>query len=102
MRLANCFSPIQTLEERFVGIWTKTDYLVCGKRQENLAYNKRKLDSRSQSNVIFQKRRFEQHFDQEFCLLLFFIPDDFIRDVVKEYAAELEKASININSAEFV
>ncbi|HEY6435104.1 MAG TPA: AraC family transcriptional regulator, partial [Ignavibacteriaceae bacterium] len=30
-------------------------------------------------------------FNEEFCLLLFFIPDDFIRIVVKEYLEELDK-----------
>lgn len=91
------------LEEKFVGIWTKTDYLVhvvSGKKTWHTTNGS--WTAEAGQTLYFKKGAaiVEQHFEQEFCLLLFFIPDDFIRNVVKEYSAELENTPLKYDSVE--
>ncbi|MBK9099050.1 MAG: helix-turn-helix transcriptional regulator [bacterium] len=81
------------LEEKFVGIWTHTDYLVhvvSGKKTWHTTEGS--FTAEAGQSLYFKKGAaiVEQFFNEEFCLLLFFVPDDFIRSVVKEYAAEMK------------
>jgi len=83
------------LEEKFVGIWTHTDYLVhvvLGKKTWHTTDGS--FTAEAGQSLYFKKGAaiVEQFFNEEFCLLLFFVPDEFIRSVVKEYAGEPEKA----------
>jgi len=83
------------LEEKFVGIWTHTDYLVhvvSGKKTWHTTDGS--FTAEAGQSLYFKKGAaiVEQFFNEEFCLLLFFVPDEFIRSVVKEYAGEPEKA----------
>lgn len=92
------------LEEKHVGIWTKTDYLVhvvSGKKTWHTTNGS--WSAETGQTLYFKKGAaiVEQHFDEEFCLLLFFIPDEFIRAVVREYCAALENVSYNFDSKEF-
>ena len=89
------------LEEKFVGIWTHTDYLVhvvTGKKTWHTTDGS--FPAEAGQSLYFKKGAaiVEQFFNEEFCLLLFFVPDDFIRSVVKEYTAELNKSSDNVKS----
>ena len=82
------------LEEKFVGIWTHTDYLVhvvSGKKTWHTTDGS--FTAEAGQSLYFKKGAaiVEQFFNEEFCLLLFFVPDDFIRSVVKEYAGEPDK-----------
>ncbi|MFO7523939.1 MAG: AraC family transcriptional regulator [Ignavibacteriaceae bacterium] len=79
------------LEEKFVGIWTHTDYLVhvvSGKKTWHTTGGS--FPAETGQSLYFKKGAaiVEQFFNEEFCLLLFFVPDDFIRSVVKEYSGE--------------
>ena len=83
------------LEEKFVGIWTHTDYLVhvvSGKKTWHTTDGS--FTAEAGQSLYFKKGAaiVEQFFNEEFCLLLFFVPDDFIRSVVKEYAGEPDTA----------
>ena len=83
------------LEEKFVGIWTHTDYLVHVVSGKKTWYTTDgSFTAEAGQSLYFKKGAaiVEQFFNEEFCLLLFFVPDDFIRSVVKEYAGEPEKA----------
>lgn len=91
------------LEEKFVGIWTHTDYLVhvvTGKKIWHTTDGS--FAAEAGQSLYFKKGAaiVEQFFYEEFCLLLFFVPDDFIRSVVKEYAGELNIVSKNVSSIE--
>jgi AraC family transcriptional regulator, exoenzyme S synthesis regulatory protein ExsA len=82
------------LGEKFVGIWTHTDYLVhvvTGKKTWHTTDGS--FAAEPGQSLYFKKGAaiVEQFFYEEFCLLLFFVPDDFIRSVVKEYAGESDK-----------
>jgi AraC family transcriptional regulator, exoenzyme S synthesis regulatory protein ExsA len=87
------------LDEKFVGIWTHTDYIVhvvTGKKTWHTTDGS--FPAEAGQSLYFKKGAaiVEQFFNEEFCLLLFFIPDDFIRSVVKEYVVELDKPSEKI------
>jgi AraC-like DNA-binding protein len=89
------------LEEKFVGIWTHTDYLVhvvTGKKTWHTTDGS--FPAEAGQSLYFKKGAaiVEQFFNEEFCLLLFFVPDDFIRSVVKEYTGELNKSLDKVNS----
>lgn len=80
------------LEEKFVGIWTHTDYLVhvvSGKKTWHTTDGS--FTAEAGQSLYFKKGAaiVEQFFYEEFCLLLFFVPDDFIRNVVNEYAGQI-------------
>jgi len=80
------------LEEKFVGIWTHTDYLVhvvSGKKTWHTTDGS--FTAEPGQSLYFKKGAaiVEQFFYEEFCLLLFFVPDDFIRNVVNEYAGQI-------------
>ncbi len=93
------------LEEKFVGIWTHTDYLVhviTGKKTWHTTDGS--FAAEAGQSLYFKKGAaiVEQFFNEEFCLLLFFVPDDFIRSVVKEYADESGKTSEKVSLNETV
>lgn len=80
------------IEEESVGIWTHTDYLVhviSGKKiwhTVNGSWN-----AEAGETLFFKKGAaiIDQFFDAEFCLYLFFIPDNFIREILKENREEI-------------
>ena len=91
------------LEEKFVDIWTHTDYLVhvvTGKKTWHTTDGS--FPAEAGQTLYFKKGAaiVEQFFNEEFCLLLFFIPDDFIKNVVVEYAADLYKPHNTINATQ--
>lgn len=91
------------LDEKFVGIWTHTDYLVhvvSGKKTWHTTNGS--YTAEAGQSLYFKKGAaiVEQFFDEEFCLLLFFIPDDFIRNVVREYSDGLKNYSTDENKKE--
>lgn len=88
------------LEEKFVDIWTHTDYLVhvvTGKKTWHTTDGS--FPAEAGQTLYFKKGAaiVEQFYNEEFCLLLFFIPDDFIKNVVGEYAVDLIKPHKKIN-----
>jgi AraC family transcriptional regulator, exoenzyme S synthesis regulatory protein ExsA len=89
------------LEEKFVDIWTNTDYLVhvvTGKKTWHTSDGS--FPAEAGQSLYFKKGAaiVEQFFNEEFCLLLFFIPDDFIKSVVNEYAGALNEFPRKFNS----
>lgn len=83
------------LEEKFVDIWTHTDYLVhvvTGKKTWHTTDGS--FPAEAGQTLYFKKGAaiVEQFFNEEFCLLLFFIPDVFIKNVVVEFSDDFNKS----------
>ena len=87
-------------EER-LGIWAHTDYLV------NVASGKKTWQTadgvwaaRRGDSLFFKKGAaiVNQHFEVEFCLLTFFVPDELIRGTVREIAGSLGAVPANVGS----
>jgi len=80
------------LEDERVGIWTHTDYLIhviSGKKTWHTTSGS--WTAAAGQTLFFKKGAaiIEQFFDEQFCLLALFIPDSFVREVVRDLADEL-------------
>jgi AraC-like DNA-binding protein len=81
------------IEDETAGFWAHMDYLVhvlSGKKTWHTTSN---IWVAEAGQTLFFKKGaafVEQVFDEDFCLLLFFIPDDFVREIVKELAGDIE------------
>ena len=80
------------VEQESVGVWTPMDYFVhvlSGRKTWRTAEATWTLEK---GDTLFFKKGacvLHQDFKDDFCLLLFFVSDDFIRDVVREVAGQL-------------
>ncbi len=87
------------IEVKSQDIWTHTDYIVHVVSGKKTWHTPNESWTAESGQTLFFKKGaavVEQFFDEDFCLLLFFIPDDFIIDTVKEISQ-----GINIDSAGF-
>jgi AraC-like DNA-binding protein len=83
------------IEEQQLGIWTPSDYMIHilsgkkGWRTINHAWT-----AEAGETFYIKKGAYiiEQYFEEEFCMLLFFISNDFIRDSVKQITANSKPA----------
>lgn len=78
-----------------LGLWTHSDYLVnvvTGKKTWHTSAGD--WVANPGDTLFFKKGAaiVEQHFEKDFCLLMFFIPDDFLRSTVREIAGSLTVA----------
>ena len=77
-----------------IGLWAHTDYLVnvlTGKKTWNTSDGV--WEAKRGDTLFFKKGAVivNQHFEVEFCLLTFFVPDHLIRATVREIAGSLGK-----------
>jgi AraC-like DNA-binding protein len=87
------------IEEKSIGIWTHTDYLVhvvSGRKSWHTTNGS--WTAEAGQTLFFKKGAavVEQFFDEDFCVLLFFIPDDFVRESVKENAGIMKSPTPGI------
>lgn len=80
------------LEKKFADLWSHYNYIVYvveGRKIWHTAQGS--YDLKQGSCVLVRKGAtiVEQFFDVKFCLILFFIPDDFIREVLKSRATPI-------------
>jgi len=85
-------------EER-IGMWAHTDYLVnvvAGKKTWHTADGV--WAAKRGESLFFKKGAaiVNQHFEVEFCLLTFFVPDHLIRSTVREIAASLGAVPVGV------
>jgi AraC-like DNA-binding protein len=80
------------IEQEAVSVWTPTDYFVhalSGRKTWRTTDGTWTLEK---GQTLFFKKGacvLHQDFKEDFCLLLFFVSDDFIRDVVREVSGQL-------------
>ncbi len=81
------------IEDETSGVWSQSDYLVhvlSGKKTWRTTQGTWTI---STGETLFVKKGaaiVDQFFDDEFCLLVFFISDDFIKNTIKELTGEIE------------
>jgi AraC-like DNA-binding protein len=81
------------LESKMFGIWTEQDYLVhviSGKKTWHTPDGSWTVET---GQTLFFKKGgavIEQHFETDFCVLIFFVPDGIIREVVSELQPEMQ------------
>lgn len=82
-----------------LGLWTHKDYLVNVVTGKKTWHTVDGVWRASPGETLFFKKGaaiVEQHFEMDFCLLMFFIPDDLIRSTVREIAGSLAAAPAGI------
>ena len=88
------------LEHKYQDLWSHNNYIVYvieGKKIWHTSHGSFQLD---QGSCVFVRKGsaiVEQFFDTEFCFFLFFIPDEFIADVLKSKTKPLYRASRNFD-----
>lgn len=81
------------LEDEAFGIWTHSDYLMhvlSGQKTWRTAGGSWTVSSGQTLYIKKGAAIVEQFFDDEFCMLGFFISDDFIRNILKEASGKID------------
>jgi AraC-like DNA-binding protein len=97
----NCPLEARLMQNRFQDLWTKYNYIfyvVDGRKVWHTTHGS--YDLQKGSCVFVRKGAciIEQFFDTGFCLVLFFIPDDFICETLKTKKAPIKKTGSTYNS----
>jgi AraC-like DNA-binding protein len=82
-----------------LGLWTHRDYLVNVVTGKKTWHTSEGAWRANPGETLFFKKGaaiVEQHFELDFCLLMFFIPDDLVRSTVREIAGSLVAAPAGI------
>jgi len=90
----NCPLEARLMKNRFTDLWSQNNYIfyvIDGRKVWHTAHGS--YDLKKGSCVFIQKGAsiIEQFFDIGFCLVLFFIPDQFICETLKSRAAPMAK-----------
>src|SRR5574341_25796 len=81
------------LEDEAVGIWTQSDYLVHVLSGKKTWRTPRGHWTVAAGETLYIKKGaaiVEQFFDDEFCMLGFFISDDYIKNILKEISGKID------------
>ncbi len=94
----NCPLEARLMKNRFQDLWTQNNYIfyvIDGRKVWHTAHGS--YDLKKGSCVFIQKGAsiIEQFFDIGFCLVLFFIPDQFICDTLKARSVPIGKVNKN-------
>ncbi len=95
----NCPPEARLMKTRYADLWAKENYLFYvleGKKVWHTAHGSYEI---GEGSCVFVRKGaciLEQFFDIDFCLVLFFIPDAFICEVLKTKAAPIYKAEKKI------
>jgi len=84
-----------------IGIWAPTDYLVNVITGKKTWYTSDGVWAANRGETLFFKNgaaTINQHFEVDFCLLMFFIPDHLVRATVREIAGSLPPVPPNVAS----
>jgi AraC-like DNA-binding protein len=88
------------IEEENLGLWSQYDYLIHVLSGQKTWRTTRGTWTVSAGQTIFFKKGaaiINQHFDDDFCMLGFFISDEFVRDTLKEFSGKIEIHTIENN-----
>ncbi|MET0637128.1 MAG: AraC family transcriptional regulator [Chitinophagaceae bacterium] len=80
------------LENRFEDLWSHYNYIVYVVEGRKIWHTSHGSYDLKQGSCVFVKKgasMVEQFFDTEFCFILFFLPDDFICEVLQEKTVPL-------------
>lgn len=94
----NCPLEARLMKNRFTDLWSQNNYVfyvIDGRKMWHTAHGS--YDLKKGSCVFVQKGAsiIEQFFDIGFCLVLFFIPDEFICETLKSRSEPIRKVSQN-------
>jgi len=82
-----------------VGLWAHTDYLVHVVTGKKTWHTSEGIWEADPGETLYFKKGaaiINQHFEVDFCLFMFFIPDDLVRSTVREIAGNLIARPTNV------
>lgn len=105
-RQFNCRDNLITLfncplESKFVDIWSEVNYIIYvmeGRKTWHTAHGSYEL---TKGSCVFVRKGasiIEQFFDATFCLVIFFVPDEFICDVLRSKTSPIYKSGTQYNA----
>jgi hypothetical protein len=92
-------------QEEPVGIWSQTDHLIhVVSARSTWKTSMGTCSAEAGETVFFRKGAFVSppHLEENLCFLIFFIPDAFVRETVRELAADLQPISQPPDARELV
>ncbi len=96
----NCPVDARLMQQRFAGIWTKYNYIFYVLEGRKVWHTTHGAFDFKAGDCVFVRKGgsiLEQFVDQGFCLVLFFIPDDFLCDTLKSKARPLNHSDKKIS-----
>ncbi len=98
-RQLNCGDALITiftcdLTDKYVNLWSDRNYIVYVVEGRKIWHSAQLSYDLRQGDCVFIRKGahiVEQFFDSKFCLILFFIPDEFIYDVLKAKSTPIYK-----------
>jgi AraC family transcriptional regulator, exoenzyme S synthesis regulatory protein ExsA len=84
------------LKDKYVDLWSHHNYLVFVLEGRKIWHTAHGSFDMNEGSCVFVRKGaaiVEQFFDTEFCFLLFFIPDEFISDVLKSKSTPIQTTS---------
>jgi AraC family transcriptional regulator, exoenzyme S synthesis regulatory protein ExsA len=93
-------------DQAAVKVWSKYNYFLYVVRGKKMWQSARAKYCVREGEAIFVKKGanvIHQFFEEGFCSLMIFVPDDFIRNVIKESSASVSKCPVeNIDTVSYV
>ena len=89
------------IEDESAGVWTQSDYLVhvlSGKKTWRSTNEQWTVEGGQTLYVKKGAMIVDQFFDDDFCLLAFFISDDFIKSTLKEISGKIDMNAVEKDS----
>jgi len=93
------------IEQKELSLWSHTNgfvYVVSGKKKyktirgEYMAEEGQALLIKKGANIV------EQYFEKVYCMLVIFVPDDFIKSVIEKYRIEFSQNANRFNSDKII
>jgi len=93
----SCPLEARLMKTRFAGLWSQYNYLFYVVDGRKIWHTANKSYDIGKETCVFVRKGawiFENFLDQGFCVVLFFIPDDFIRSTLKTKTKPLQVESV--------
>lgn len=94
------------IKEESLGVWTPRDYLIHVLKGRKTWQTPQGIWELKEGQTLFLKKGaaiIRQYFDADYCMIGFFISDEFIRSVVKEISGLIQiKPSTDIDSSSII
>jgi len=93
------------IKDEFIGIWSQSDFLVhvlSGKKSWRTTQGTKTITSGQTVYIKKGAAITKQFFEDDFCMLIFFISDDFIKNTIKEISGKIEIQKTTADSENFI
>jgi AraC-like DNA-binding protein len=93
------------IRDDYACVWTQTDYLVHVLSGKKTWHTPEGTWEGVKGDTLYVKKGasfVKQYFDDDFCLMLFFISDDFIKEIVRENSGQIKHSAASEKSQDIL